>query len=172
VEPALIINQAGAYVDSLNLANADRTRATAPEGCPEITWPHDIGQIFVSSRCVRGDVKMKPGYNTTILVNAFENAIEVSAFVGAGEGEVCSQPKLFSEESPPVGDFTTLLDGSLLCNQTIRSIDGVGGRFLDFLGGAGVNVQPVPEENKIILDADMAELVICFTESESDSDSV
>ena len=168
IEPALIQSLVDSYVDTLNIANNDRTRVTASQGCSDVTWPHPIDIIFVRDTCIRGVVKLKPGFNVTIQQNEFDNSLEVATVAGAGEGAVCDQVPLFEGESPPDGGESLLLEGGLLCNETVRSINGVGGKFLDFMAGLGATIIPDPNNNKIIVDLDMAGLALCFVSDVSE----
>jgi len=162
VEPALTQSLVGAYIDAFNLANNDRTRVDAAEGCPPVTWPHATGDIFVNQECLRGPVRLKPGFNTEIIQRTFNNELTIGVDVGGGEGEPCDQVKLFDTESPPEGGDSSLLEGGPLCNETIRSINGIGGRVTSLLAGRGVTITPVPAENKVVVDVNMAGLAVCF----------
>lgn len=165
VEPALIVNLADAYVGSLNVGNGDRTRVDAPAGCDELVWPHDTGEdvIFVNGQCLRGDVRFKPGYNSVIRQESNTNTLIFGAVVGAGEGQPCEQVPLFDGEVPPAG--SDLLEGGLKCNQVIRSLNGSGGQYTSLLGGTGVRVTQLPEQNKIVIDVDMNQMSVCYSES-------
>jgi hypothetical protein len=162
IEPALITSLVNGYVDSFNLANNDRTRVDAPENCPPVTWPHPIDMIFVNEECMRGHVRIKPGYNALIRQSTSNNRITIAAGTGSGEGEPCEAVPLFDGESPPEGGDSSLLEGGPLCNEAIRSINGVGGRVLDVMGGPGVTVTPDPANNRLTLDVSMVGLSTCF----------
>jgi hypothetical protein len=166
IEPALIQSLVQSYVDSLSVANNDRTRVTAAENCDEVTWPHPTDIVFVRDECVRGDVRLKAGFNAVIQQNPFDNLITIGAITGAGEGEVCEQVPLFDGESPP--DDSVLLEGGPLCNEAVRSINGVGGRLLDIMAGLGAVVTPDPENNKVIVNMDMTGLALCFVSDVSE----
>lgn len=166
VEPALIQSLVGSYIDSFNLANNDRTRVDAPENCPPVTWPHAINQIFVQRECLRGPIRLKPGFNAEIIQRTFNNELTITAEVGGGEGEPCDQVPLFDGESPPVGGVSQLLEGGPLCNETIKSINGIGGKIMSLLAGRGVTITSVPSKNKVVVDVNMTGLAVCF-ESES-----
>jgi hypothetical protein len=168
VEPALIQSLVTAYIDSFNLANNDRTRVTAAENCPPVTWPHSTDQIFTHQACMRGPVRLKPGFNAEVAQSTIDNEMVISADVGIGEGEPCEQVPLFDGESPPVGGDSQLLEGGPLCNETIRSINGTGGRITSLLAGRGVTITPFPAINKLVVDVNMAGLAICY-EAESES---
>lgn len=163
LEPALLQNLAGSYVSSLSVANADRTRVTAPEDCPEQTWPYPVGAVFINQRCIIDEVVFKPGYNCVIRQRDSDNSLTFEAAVGAGEGEPCAEVELFDDETPP--DDSDLLGGGPRCNEVLRSINGRGGPLLRLLGGQGATFIPLPEENKLVVDFDMAGLAACWSVS-------
>ena len=160
VEPALIQNLANTILNSINLANGDRTRSTAPEGCDTLVWPHEIGIIFPGARCIQGDVRWKPGFNCVILQSGADNSITIGANQNAGEGQPCDEVSLFPGESPPL-DNSTLLTGGALCRETLRSINGCGGPQLNFLVGNGVSIIPDPINHVITIDVSLGNLIIC-----------
>jgi len=166
VEPALVQNDANSYIGSVNVGNADRTRVDAPGDCPPLTWPHDTGEdvIFVNASCLRGDIRFKPGYNAIVRQESDTNLLIFGAEVGAGEGQPCDQVPLFDGEVPPAG--SALLEGGPRCNEVIRSINGVGGKFAALLGGTGVTVTQLPASNKVVVDVNMGGLAACFASSE------
>ena len=163
VEPALVQSLANSYIGSINLANDDRTRATAPDGCPEIPWEFAIGRTYVSAACLSGDVRFKAGYNATVRQDSSQNIIYLGAAKGAGDGEPCSEVPLFATEQPPAG--STLLEGGPLCDEVIRSFNGVGGQFVSLLSGTGVTITNVPASHKIIVDLNMAQLAVCYQDN-------
>jgi len=167
IEPALIRDLAMGHVRSINLANDDRTRVDAPDGCDEIVFPFPTGQTYVRARCLTGALQLIAGHNTVLTQDQFDNSITVSAEVGAGEGEPCEQVALFAGEAPP--DGRTLLDGALGCNEVLRSINGIGGQFFDIIGGQGVAVTSDPETNTVSIDISMINLAICAPSESSAS---
>ena len=167
VEPGLIQNLAGTFVTTINIANADRTRVTSSDGCPETQWAYPTGEdvIHVSAQNLVGNVKMRAGYNASVRQDGFDNAIVLGAAVGAGEGEPCNEVPLFSGEIAPTG--STLLTGGLRCDQLIRTLNGVGGRFLVIRAGLGVKIESDPQNNKLRINADMSQLSVCYDVSQS-----
>lgn len=166
IEPALVQNLAGTYVSSLNLANTDRTRVTAPLGCDPISWPYPIGEVYISARCLRGDIRFTLGYNATVRQDTLSNEIIFGASPGAGDGAACSEVALFDGEVPPKG--SDLLEGGPLCNQVISSINGVGGQYSSLLGGTGVRLDQDPTHHAIIVNVDLNQLTVCFGSGFSD----
>lgn len=166
VEPALARSMVASFVNSINLANGDRTRADAPDGCTELVYPFETDQVYTNATCLQGELFVKPGYNLSISQGIFTNELVLSANVGAGEGEVCDEIKLFDTESAISGKST--LDGSERCSETIRSINGIGGELLSILGGSGVTVSSDSNANKITIDIDFGDLEFCFVEPVSE----
>lgn len=160
VEPAEVVNLAGSYVTSFNLANADRTRYEAPSDCPEQSWPFPVGAIFIQSRCLTGELVLKAGHGVVIRQAASDNSLTVTAVVGAGEGPPCNEIPLFDAESAPAG--SSLLSGGDRCNETLRSINGIGGPVLRLISSLGAAIVALPEENKLVIDLDMTGLATCY----------
>lgn len=172
VEPALLQNLNNSLLTSLELANGDRTRITSPEDCPATTWPYQTGVIHIGARCVKGDIKWKPGFNCVITQNSANNTITLSAAQQAGEGQPCAEVPLFVGESPQDGSTNDLLSGGPLCNETLRSINGIGGPLFSLLRGAGVSIIPDPENNKIVVDVNLADLSVCWSDMSIISESI
>jgi hypothetical protein len=166
LEPALIQNLADTYVNSFNLANADRTRATAPLGCPPLTWPFDPGVIFVTAECLQGDVYWKPGYNCAIHQSPQANSLTISAIVNSGAGQPCNEEPCFPGDAPPIGHSNEFYSGSLACNQTLRAVNGLGGPMLSLMAGDGVSIIPDPNAHSITIDVNMLGLAVCFSISQ------
>lgn len=160
VEPALAVNLSNSFVTGVSLANDDRTRTQAPDGCDDLVWPYPTGVIFVGARCLGGEVLLKPGYNAVIRQSDAENTITLGASVGAGEGEACAEVPLFEGEVPP--ENSTLLVGGMRCNEVLRSVNGKGGRLFSLLTGTGISITSVPEQNKLIVNVDMSGLATCY----------
>jgi hypothetical protein len=171
-EPALIQNLNNGMLVSLELANSDRTRVSAPEECPDVTWPHQTGIIFIAGRCLQGDIRLKEGFNTTISQNVSNNSITIGATVNAGAGEPCAEVPLFPGESPPDGSTNNLLSGGPLCNETLRSINGIGGPQFTIFGGTGVSVIPDPDINCITIDVNLVDLALCISDFSAVSESI
>jgi len=160
VEPATIQNMAGSYVRTVNVANAERTRSTKPDECRDHCWPFPLKKHYIACTCLEGVIRIKPGYNTNIYQEEYDNKLILEADPGAGEGPACGPVPLFAEEDAP-RDRTTL-DGGLTCDEVIRSINGVGKQFFAITGGAGVVVSAVPEQHKIVIDVDLHNLAACI----------
>lgn len=158
IEPALVQSMSGTYVSSINLANAPRTKATAPAGCTEsLTGPEDN---YVNVKCITGDVKIKSGYSSYVTVSVADNSIIIGGDVGGGEGQPCSEIPIYSSEQPPEG--SVLLSGGPSCGETLKSINGIGGKNVILKGGLGVSVKASELlENTIIVTPDHHGLALC-----------
>jgi hypothetical protein len=163
VEPALIRSMYKAAVTSINLANDDRTRYSSPDGCAAVSWPYPVDIIFVNSRCLLGNVLLQSGYNTNLKQNDRDNAIVFNANVGAGDGQPCGEIPLFSGEtgSPDSG----LLSGGTACGETIQTINGVSRSNFTIQAGTGVQIESVPNENKLVIDINLAGTAVVIPES-------
>jgi hypothetical protein len=161
VEPSTIQNMVGSYIRTVNIANAERTRSTSPDECRDHCWSFPLKDHYVSSTCLEGTIRLKPGYNSNIYQEGHDNKLILGAKPGAGEGIACETVALTSAEAAP--DDRSTLDGGLTCDEVIKSINGVGKQFFTITGGSGVVVSTVPEEHKIVIDVDLHNLVACIT---------
>lgn len=157
--PSRVVNLSRSYVRSISIANADRTRATAPEGCFEYCLPFERKSHYVACDCLAGYVEFVPGHNMEIFVDPSDNSLSLEARPGSGLGPVCSDVPLFPGERPPEGRST--LDGALSCAEVVRSINGISRRFLTLMAGSGVIITSYPEEHKIVVNVSMRDLTVC-----------
>lgn len=162
VEPALIQNLSDGLLGSVNLANDDRTRVTAPAGCDQPSWPYPTGIIFLAARCLQGDLRWKAGYNCVITQDDSTNSITIAALQGGGEGEPATEVPLFDSEQAPTGSTNTLLEGGAQCPETLRAINGVGGPLYAITAGTGVSIIPDPTHNRLVIDVGLQDMVTCF----------
>lgn len=159
LEPTLIQSLAGGAVARLALANDDRTRATAPPGCPDLVWPFVTGQTRASALCLAATVAFVPGYNCAVRQNVRDNSVTVSPAVGQGAGQPCGEQTAFPGEAPAAGETT--LSGGPRCNEVFRMVNGLGGPQVDLLPGIGVTVTPSPEASSIQIDVDLHGMLAC-----------
>lgn len=167
VEPALVQNLAEAFVSKFALANSDRTRVTPATGCDGDTV--DDGVIHVNRYCIVGDVVLVPGYNANVRQSTQDNSITLGAAVGDGAGEPCDTVPLYRGEQPPAD--SSLLEGGPRCNETVRSVNGVGGPQLTLAAGKGVTITSVPEDNRVIINVNMSGLALCYDSISARSES-
>lgn len=156
VEPALVQNLSLSFVTQFAVANDDRVRATAPDGCPPLVFPYPTGGTYVNDRCLLGAIYFTPGYNATIRQTA--NGITFGAGVGQGAGQPCNEVKLFANERAPAG--SVLLEGGPQCNEVLRSFNGVGGRIYNIVGGNGVSVEAIPAQHTVVIDISLQGLAL------------
>lgn len=159
VEPSQIRSADGCYARSINVANADRTRAEPTADCRSFCWPFTLSDFYTVGECLTGSVVFKEGYNARVGLDTGDNAITIDASVGAGAGEPYELVKVTDDEGPPAG--LSLLDGSLACCDVVRSINGVGSRYFRISGQGGVIVTPVPAEHKVVVDVRMFSMANC-----------
>ena len=169
IEPASIQNLANTFLSSFSIFNGARTRSTSSTaaGCDPLEWGFSLQSEFPVSECLQGSIVLVAGYNTEILQNSADNSIEIGAAVGAGLGRPCQELEQHNNDEPPLPEDNNLgrrttLDGSLRCNEVVRSINGVGGRLFEILAGVGVTVTPDPGQNQVLINADLSQLLICI----------
>lgn len=161
VEPALIQNLNGNQLVSLNLANSDRTRAFASSGCDPITWPHLTGITYTKAACLQGDIRLTPGYNTSIVQSYTDNSLTFSAIQKAGLGEPCGEIALFPGEKPPIGASNNLLGGDYYCNEVFRTINGLQGPDIAIYTGAGISIVGDAANNLLEINVNLSDLSLC-----------
>lgn len=158
VEPALIQNLSSIYVRQISLANSPRTKATPPTVC-DSSSSRTPEPNYINFECLKGRIKVVPGYNCEIIVNDSDNSITVSGLVGAGEGQACDEPKLYSSEVPPEG--SNLLSGGPECKDILKTINGLGGKTVNIVGGLGVTVSEGVTPNTIVITPDHHGMALC-----------
>jgi hypothetical protein len=172
VEPALLQDLTGGYARSINLANGERTRYEPPNTCPDPAWPTTPAAMYVRATCIKGPVTFRPGYNSLILQNNFNNSLTIAAAVGAGLGEPCEQVPLFQGETPP--DDSAFLEGGPSCAEAVRMVGGITGPIVPIASGNGVSVEFQPDLNTIKLNVDLHNLAVCsddaLTADEAEAD--
>lgn len=150
VEPGRIQNLNKAYLRSISVGNYDRVRVPP---CDQ-TGTNDNRPIVLNARCMKGDIRLKEGYNCLITQTDRANELAVTASKGAGAGatsdELCEnngELQLYPNEPlPPDSKFYS---GGPACNEIISTVNGVGGTNINIVGGAGVNI--LIDDGKIIV---------------------
>ena len=161
VEPGLIQNLNGNQLVSLNLANSDRTRAVSASGCPDYVWPHLTGITYTKAACLQGDIRLIPGYNTSITQSFTDNALIFSPIQRAGLGEPCGEIALFPGEKPPVGASNNLLGGDYYCNEVFRTVNGLQGPNLYIYAGSGISIIGDANTNSLQISVNLSDLSLC-----------
>lgn len=166
VEPALVQNLS--YLNSVSLANYDRTRYKPDDDCitsESSAMPEDE-VIYPGTECMDGDLRLKEGYNIDIRQDTIANRITISAAAGAGLGRGCDPAAVYVGEEPPAG--SKLLGGGPACDELITSINGVSGRSIALRAGPGFVITAVPEDNELAVAVDLTQFAAaCETASES-----
>lgn len=134
VEPALSQNLDKAYVRSVNLANRRRVRTT--------DVPGEERPILINAQCLQGPARFIAGRNCRIDYDVARNGLVISADLGAGDGEVCSELPVHDDEVPP--DDGDLLSGGPACTEVVKTVNGVGGPRLILRGTDNILVEKDP----------------------------
>ncbi len=148
IEPARIQNLNKAYLRSISVGNYDRVRVPA---CDE-TGANDNRAIILNARCMKGDIRLKEGYNCLITQTDRANELSVTAARGAGAGSASDELCENNGEIPLYPGEQLAIDskfysGGPACNEIISTINGVGGSNINLIGGAGINI--LIEDNTI-----------------------
>jgi hypothetical protein len=141
VEPALIQNLNKAYLRSISVGNYDRVRVPA---CG-VTGTNDNRPIILNARCIKGDIRLKEGYNCLITQTDRANELSVSATKGAGAGSTSAELCAHGSEIPlypaePLAADSKFFSGGPACDELITTVNGVGGTNINIIGGAGINI--------------------------------
>jgi hypothetical protein len=160
LEPALTQNLTAGYVRSLNLANFDRTRATAPAGFLQSSLSLETTALLVNQMCLTGDLVLEAGYNISLQQIDRTSSLLISAVQGAGAGEPCNEVPLTATETPPAG--SQLLSGGPACNEVFSSVGGVSASVLRLLSGSGVTIKTdATMPNTLSVVFDLHDLAAC-----------
>jgi hypothetical protein len=177
VEPGTVQSLYNHYVKQFTVGSQPDTPWHMPLDCGGSL--KNIWQYVVTGRNLQGDKKFKPGYNAVVSVIENVNAIEISAGVGAGEGEPCDRVYLgsassfmslssmslssesFSSLSTSSLSSESLESGSVVvdppkCKDLFNTVNGVwpdalGNFFLTALS-SGLRITPYPDEHKIVVE--------------------
>jgi hypothetical protein len=170
VEPGLTQNLAGHYMSTVNIYNAERTRGERVAGCTPWCWPdsrYGTYQHWAVATCLVGDIRIAEGYNCTIEEDTYNNRLTVHAEVGKGLGEPPGEVPINPSEGYP--EYGSYLDGSVGCDEVVRSMNGIEGPHVEIIGGQGITVDTIPGQHLIIVKIDMQDLTGCFEQEASTS---
>jgi hypothetical protein len=163
LEPARVQSLVKSYLRSVSLGNYRRTLVTPTDGCENSSAAVNVREIVVNAEGLQGDLRLKEGYNCRISQTDFNREIRVAAAVGAGlipDNELCSRGgelPLYTGEEPPEG--SPFLSGGPACDETISTINGVGGPNVTIVGGSGVGVTTDNENFSVRVALDSNNLV-------------
>lgn len=151
LEPARIQNLAKSYLRSISLGNFARTNIPACETVNTLSRP-----IVLNKHCTQGDIRFTEGYHCSITQTDRANEITISAGLTAGravDGELCehgSEIPLFDGE--PIPEGSKFYGGGAACDELITTINGIGGRTLNIVGGVGVQISTTANQITVALD--------------------
>jgi hypothetical protein len=163
LEPARIQSLVKSYLRSVSLGNYRRTLVTPSSACETSSSAVNVREIVVNAEGLQGDLRLKEGYNCRISQTDFNREIRVAAEVGAGlppDNELCSRGgelPLYAGEEPPEG--SPFLSGGPACDETIATINGMGGPNVTLIGGPGVGVTTDSENFSVRVALDTNSLV-------------
>jgi len=155
IEPGRIQSLAKAYLRSISVGNYDRTRVPDCDSAGLVPYK----SIIVNARCMKGDIRLKEGYNCQITQTDRANNLSISAAVGAGapqDAALCAhggEIPLYPDE--PYDTVTGFYSGGPACSELITTINGVSGSQQNIIGGTGVTitVQTVDNQSSIAVTA-------------------
>lgn len=159
LQPTLITNTTAAAVTSINVANHDRTRAVAPQNCPQPVWPFVTGETYVNAQCITGTIKLLAGYNLSL--SQLLASVIFTPVVNGGRGTPCEEIPLFAGEVGPIGSSNNRLAGDYLCNEVFRTVNGVGGPDVRLIPGSGVSAVGDQATNTVTIDVNLQSLAVC-----------
>lgn len=139
LEPARIQNLAKSYLRSISLGNFARTKVPACDTVNTLDRP-----IVLNVQCVTGAVRLKEGYHCSITQTDRANELIVSAGVNSGlatDEELCaagSEIPLYAGEAIP--EDSKFYGGGPTCAELITTINGLNGKYINIVGGAGVQI--------------------------------
>jgi hypothetical protein len=141
IEPGRLQNLHKSYLRSISVGNYDRVRVP-PCGQTSSSANRDI---VANALCLKGDIRLKEGYNCQITQTDRANEILVTAVKGGGEpydAALCvagSELPLYVGEQLAAG--SKFYSGGPACDELIATINGIGGPNVTILGGAGIEVR-------------------------------
>ena len=177
IEPALVINAQDSSVRTINIANKIQATVKAPENCQDSNRP-DNDEIYVYQTCLTGDIRFIHGYSCNVDMSSRNNEITFTATVDESiEGQFCGNepntiryasnliPGIKVGTGHDVPNGWPAYSGGPLCNETLKSINGIGGKRLWIVGGSGINLTTNQETYTISVEATLSGLAICANSS-------
>lgn len=161
IMPARLQNLAGSQVQSIAIANLQRTVATPTADCIDgsaAAIPSQLAHLVAT--CIAGDIKFYEGFNCGIRYDLRDNAIVISAIPGAGAGTVCEEFPAYPDEPKPAG--SPYYSGGPACSSIVKYINGASAADLRITAGAGFSVSPdVHNANTLIIERTLNASIIC-----------
>ena len=159
LEPATVQSLQSAFVSALSVA--DDPRRCPPNGCPcsssssapssSVPEPSNIAYLFAHG--LIGDLRFKAGYNVQLSLDPGDNAIDIGAQIGAGEGPTCEDIIIDENGFCPNNNCVN-------CDGLIRSVNGclAPDGIFRINGGSGVAVTPSPGAHRLDIRIDINKL--------------
>jgi hypothetical protein len=172
IEPTLIKNIQSADVQSISIANQTPEQATPASGCGDDSLV--LYENLVYHEGLIGDVRFVNGYSCNITLSSTDNSVAFTATVtDATKGQFCNDEgpaikypstlvpgiKMGTEQEIP--DGSELYSGGPTCKDTIKSINGMGGKRLWVVGGKGITLTSTQADFLISIEATLNGLAIC-----------
>lgn len=163
VEPARIQSLVKSYLRSVSIGNYRRTLVTPAAGCETGSDSINAREIVANAAGLQGDLRLKEGYNCRITQTDFNREIRVAAEPGAGAppaNELCSRGgelPIYAGETAL--DGSQFLSGGPACNETIATINGIGGPNVKIVGGVGISVTTDSNNSAVRIALDKNNLV-------------
>ena len=107
-------------INSINIANVE------PNKCGGT----GTKAVLVNQTGITGNVALTPGFNCAITER--NNVFTIEGIVGGG---AC-----LTENYCGGSGLLDVSDDCVMCNETVKAINGVGGKTISIKGGAGVSV--------------------------------
>ena len=167
LEPARIQNIDQSFIQTLNLANAQRLRTEPTPACTTAGTASNDGFIpipgtpVINSTCNTGAIILQEGYNCYITQNSVANKISINAIAGSGAGDPCNDevPRYPGELIP---SNSALYTGGPSCFDLVRSINGITGNIVRLTSGYGVSISAPPAQpHTLVVDVSLRDLTIC-----------
>lgn len=149
LEPARIQSLVRTYLRSVSVGNYSRITVTPSQECrgsesldSESLTP--ARTVVVNATNLQGPLELKEGYNCRILQTDYDRQLQIGAQRGNGappDAGLCengSQLPLY--EGEPLPEDSPFYSGGPACDEVLLTINGVGGKNVNLLGGAGVSV--------------------------------
>lgn len=168
VEPVAVQRVDAGGIESINLANYDRTYTDVAPGCDLVETPLS-GQLIIDSRCIVGDVEFVEGFNCLIRQSPADSRLTFMAQRGEGDGVPCAEIPLGGQTSLSLSPY---LSGGPRCEDLLRTINGVAGPHVRVTGSKGVDIyQHASDPNILVIDLTGRSAVNCVAALEAPSSS-
>jgi hypothetical protein len=147
IEPALIQSLVNTQVKTVSIGNIGRS---CPPECGAPIVYDDPTVAFIETPDLIGDITLKEGYNSLILVNKESNTVEFNGVLNAGEGPICKDLLVDSLGVREDDDECSSCDGYIKSINGYKSIDGqfviTNGDSIKITNGVGITIKLDPSQ--------------------------